>query len=229
MNNEELILQRLDSIESRLIPLADSIGSMNELKEDLTPLASNAVQLLIKELEDVESSFQLEDLRELAKQMLRSVRNITYSMKQMENIIDFVTTLEPLLRSSVPQIISYLDDMEQKGVFRIINATLGVRAKIAEAYSPEDIEKIGDGLVALLGLAKKITDPQALEFLEKIAEVPGQIDLASAKELGPLGLLWAGSSKEVKKGLGVMIELTKGMGRLKADTANGDTPSESSA
>jgi uncharacterized protein YjgD (DUF1641 family) len=229
MNNEELILQRLDSIESRLIPLADSIGSMNELKEDLTPLASNAVQLLIKELEDVESSFQLEDLKELAKQMLRSVRNITYSMKQMENIIDFVTTLEPLLRSSVPQIISYLDDMEQKGVFRIINATLGVRAKIAEAYSPEDIEKIGDGLVALLGLVKKITDPQALEFLEKIAEVPAQIDLASAKELGPLGLLWAGSSKEVKKGLGVMIELTKGMGRLKADTANGDTPSESSA
>ena len=228
MNNEELILQRLDSIESQLAPLADSIGSMMELKEDLTPLANNAVQLLIKELEDVESSFQLEDLRELAKQMLRSVRNITYSMKQMENIIDFVTTLEPLLRSSVPQIISYLDDMEQKGVFRIINATLGVRAKIAEAYSPEDIEKIGDGLVALLGLVKKITDPKALEFLEKVAEVPAQIDLASSKELGPFGLLWAGSSKEVKKGLGVMIELTKGMGRLKDSTANGDAPSESS-
>ncbi|MBW2538257.1 MAG: DUF1641 domain-containing protein [Deltaproteobacteria bacterium] len=229
MSNEELIMQRLDSIESKLSPLADSIKSMNELKEDITPLANNAVQLLIKELEDVESGFQLEDLMEMFKQMLRSVRNITYSLKQLESIIDFVTTLEPLLRSSVPQIISYLDELEQRGVFRIINATLGVRAKIAEAYSPEDIEKIGDGLVALLGLAKKITDPQALEFLEKVAEVPAQIDLASSKELGPFGLLWASSSKEVKVGLGVLIELTKGMGRLKTSTASGDAPSESSA
>ncbi len=229
MSNEELIMQRLDSIESKLSPLADSIKSMNELKEDITPLANNAVQLLIKELEDVESGFQLEDLIEMFKQILRSVRNITYSLKQLENIIDFVTTLEPLLRSSVPQIISYLDDLEQKGVFRIINATLGVRAKIAEAYSPEDIDKIGDGLVALLGLAKKITDPQALEFLEKVAEVPAQIDLANSKELGPFGLLWASSSKEVKEGLGVLIELTKGMGRLKTSTASGNAPSESSA
>ena len=229
MSNEELIMQRLDSIESKLSPLADSIKSMNELKEDITPLANNAVQLIIKELEDVESGFQLEDLIEMFKQILRSVRNITYSLKQLENIIDFVTTLEPLLRSSVPQIISYLDDLEQKGVFRIINATLGVRAKIAEAYSPEDIDKIGDGLVALLGLAKKITDPQALEFLEKVAEVPAQIDLASSKELGPFGLLWASSSKEVKEGLGVLIELTKGMGRLKTSTGSGNAPSESSA
>jgi uncharacterized protein YjgD (DUF1641 family) len=192
-------------------------------------LANKAVQLLIKELEDVESGFQLEDLMEMFKQMLRSVRNITYSLKQIENIIDFVTTLEPLLRSSVPQIVSYLDDLEQRGVFRIINATLGIRAKIAEAYSPEDIEKIGDGLVALLGLAKKITDPQALEFLEKVAEIPAQIDLASSKELGPFGLLWASSRKEVKEGLGVLIELTKGMGRLKTSTASGDAPSGSSA
>jgi hypothetical protein len=39
MTNEELILQRLDRIESQLAPLSDSMRSMNELKEDLTPLA----------------------------------------------------------------------------------------------------------------------------------------------------------------------------------------------
>jgi hypothetical protein len=58
MTNEELILQRLDRIESQLAPLTESVRSMNELKEDLTPLAGNAVKLLIRELLDVESSFQ---------------------------------------------------------------------------------------------------------------------------------------------------------------------------
>jgi len=229
MSNESLILERLDRIESRLAPLCESFESLSELKKDVTPLANNAFQHLISGLQDVESGFQLEDLARMIKQLFRSVRNITYSLKQLENIIDFVTTLEPLLKSSVPQMISYLDDMEQRGVFRIINATLGVRAKIAEVYSPEDIDQIGDGLVALLGLAKKITDPQSLAFLEKFAEVPSRLDLKGAKEVGPFGLLWAASGKEVKEGLGVLMELTKALGSLKSLDVREKTLSESAA
>lgn len=215
MDNEKLILERLERIEAQLAPLAKTTESVSELKEDITPLANHAIQLLIKELEDVESSFQLEDLLVLIKQLLRSVRNITFSLRQLANIIDFVTTLEPLLKSTVPQMINYLDDMEQRGVFRIINAALGVRAKIASAYTPEDIEKIGDGLVALLGLAKKITSPQTIAFLEGIAELPSRLDISQSKEVGPFSLMWTLRDKEVKEGLGVLMELTKGLGKLK--------------
>lgn len=224
MDNEKLILERLDRIEAQLAPLANTTASMKELKNDLTPLANHAVQLIIKELEDVESSFQLEDLLAMLKQLLRSVRDITYSLRQLANIIDFVTTLEPLLKSTVPQMINYLDDMEQRGVFRIISATLGVRAKIAESYTPEDIEKIGDGLVALLGLAKKMTSPQSIAFLEGIAEMPTKLDLTASKDVGPFGLIWALRNNEVKEGLGVLMELTKGLGKLKAGAAPGNAP-----
>ncbi len=215
MTNEELILERLDKIEAKITPLAESFKGVNELRDDLSPLANNAIQLMIKELEDVESSFQLEDLLEMFKRGLRSVRSITYAMGQLENILDFVTTLEPLLKSSIPQLINYLDDLEQRGVLRIINATLGVRAKIATAYSAEDIEQIGNGLVSLLGLAKKLTDPKTLALLETLTEMPAKLDLSTSKDVGPFGLLWAFSNKEVKEGLGVLLELTKGMGNLK--------------
>lgn len=215
MTNEELILERLDRIEAQLAPLADSFRSANEFKEDATPLANHAFQLMIKELEDVESSCQLEDLLELVKRLLRSVRSMSYALNQMENLIDFITTLEPLLKSSVPQLIHYLDDLEQRGVFRILNATLGVRAKIAATYTPEDIEQIGDGLVALLGLAKKMTEPQFLAFMETLADIPCQAELSTAKEVGPFGFLWTLGNKEVKEGLGVLVELTKSMGKLK--------------
>jgi uncharacterized protein YjgD (DUF1641 family) len=170
---------------------------------------------LIRELEDVESSFQLEDLMTLFKRSLRSVKHIIFALEQLENIVDFVTTIEPLLKSAVPQVINYLDDLEQKGVLRIITATLDVRAKIASAYTAEDIDQIGDGAVALLGLAKKLSDPNAADFLEKIAELPSKVDLAGAKPVGPFGMLGALSSKEARQGLGVLMELTKAMGSLK--------------
>ena len=215
MTNEELILERLDRIEAQLAPISQTAGGIKELREDLLPLSGQAFRLLIRELEDVESSFQLEDLLTLLKRSLRSVKHIIFTLEQLENIVDFVTTIEPLLKSAVPQVINYLDDLEQKGVLRIITATLDVRAKIASVYTAEDIEQIGDGAVALLGLAQKLSDPNAMAFLKKIADLPSKVDLDAAKPVGPFGMLGALSSKEARQGLGVLMELTKAMGALK--------------
>jgi len=215
MTNEELILERLDRIESQLAPIAVTAGGISELREDLIPLSGQAFRLLIRELEDVESGFQLEDLMALLKRSLRSIKHIIYSLEQLENIVDFTETIEPLLKSAVPQVINYLDDLEQRGVLRVITAMLDVRAKIAAAYSPEDIDEIGDGAVVALGLAKKLSDPKAVVFLEKMAALPSKVDLANAKPVGPLGMLSALGSKQAREGLGVLMELTKAMGELK--------------
>ena len=220
MTNEELILEKLDRIEAQLAPMVRTAMGMTELKEDVTPLLNLTVKQMIEELGDIESSFQLEDLLLLLKRLMRSTRNITFALNQLENIIDFVETVEPLMKSAVPQMINYLDDMEQRGVFRIIKATLDIRAKLATAYTAEDIDKIGDGVVALIGLTKKITDPHTIALLEKLAEVPAQLDLAGTKDVGPFGLLGALSSKEAKQGLGVMLELTKALGKLKQNGHN---------
>ncbi len=222
MTNEELILERLDHMEAQMAPLIETAKSVMELKNDLTPLVNSGVQQMITELQEVESSVQLEDLLDLGKQMLRSTRYVLYSLKQLQNVVDFITTVEPLMQSSVPQIISYLDELEQRGVLRILKSMLDVRAKVADAYTPEDVEEIGDGFVAMLGLAKKMSDPQTIAFLDKFAGLPASVDLSQAKDCGPFGLLSASSSKEVKQGLGVLMELTKAMGTLKG-SGNGDS------
>ncbi len=224
MTNEELILERLDRIEAQLAPITQTASGIKELREDLIPLSGQAFRLLIRELEDVESGFQLEDLMVLTKRFLRSIKHIVFTLEQLENIVDFVTTIEPLLKSAVPQAINYLDDLEQRGVLRIITSMLDVRAKIAAAYDPDDIDQIGDGAVAALGLAKKLSDPKASEFLEKIAELPSKVDLSGAKPVGPIGMLSALSSKEAREGLGVLMQLTKAMGDLKND-GNGSAES----
>ena len=215
MTNEELILERLDRIEAQLTPIAVTAGGIADLREDLIPLSGQAFRLLIRELEDVESGFQLEDLMVLLKRFLRSIKHIIFSLEQLENTVDFVTTIEPLLKSAIPQVINYLDELEQRGVLRVITSMLDVRAKIAAAYSPEDIDQIGDGAVVALGLAKKLSDPKAAEFLEKIAELPSKVDLANAKPVGPFGMLGALSNKQARDGLGVLMEITKAMGALK--------------
>jgi len=224
MTDEKQILERLDRIEAQLAPISQTATGLKEIKDDLIPLSGQAFRLLIRELEDVESSFQLEDLLALAKRFLRSTKHLQYSLAQLENIVDFVLTIEPLIKSAVPKIINYLDDLEQRGVLRIIQSTLDVRAKIAASYSPEDVEQIGDGLVAMLGVAQKLSDPRAHAFLKKMATLPSKVDLEGAKPVGPFGMLGALSSKQARQGLGVLIELTRAMGDLKNGGSSSAAP-----
>ena len=102
MNNEEIILQRLDRLEASLAPISETFKSVMELKDDVTPLINRGFKVLIEELQDVEAAFQLEDLFRLIKQGLRSIRNFSWSLEQLESLIDLLKTLEPLLKSTVP-------------------------------------------------------------------------------------------------------------------------------
>jgi len=149
-------------------------------------------------------------------------------MKTMDNIVEFVKDMEPLLKSAVPKVIESLDEMERNGVFRILKATLDLRSKVAAQYDADDIEKIGDGMVAIMGLAKKLADPKTLAFLEKAAALPGNVDLSKSREIGPMGLISASFNSEIKQGLGVLMELTKAMGKMK-DNGHSVTPASSIA
>jgi hypothetical protein len=215
MNNEEIILDRLNRLEQKIAPVADSARSIRELKEDLAPRVNEAVKALIVELADIEADFQLEDLLFLIKNGMRNVRNLTFTLDQLKNFIDFALIAEPLFKSTVPQIIYSLDELEKKGVFNLFTSFLDIVKKIAETYTAEDMKQIGDGLVKLLGVVKKLTTPEALDFLDNAAEIPSRVDLSRAQSVGPFGMLWAGGNQEVKDGLGVLLEMTRGLAALK--------------
>jgi len=221
MTNEELILKKLESLEAQIQPLVKNSQKLEELKNDLIPIGNHATALLIEQLTEIEAGFQLEDFLGLIKEAMRNTQNFIFALKQMANIIEFVNDLEPLLKSAVPQFISILADMEQKGVFRMYKATVELRKKMAAAFTPEDIEVMGDTLVKYLGLAKSLSDPQAIKALEQLSQVPSKIDLDNAKSVGVFGMLGAGFNPEISKGLGIMMELAKAMGRI--------TPAETQA
>lgn len=215
MDHAEVIIERLERIENKINPMADNARAIGELREELAPRVNEAVHALIRELADVEADFQLEDLLYFIKKVLRNLKNLNFTLDQLKNLIDFTVNVEPLLKSTVPQLIFYLDDLERSGVFRMLNTVIDVMKKIGGNYSQEDFEQIGAGMVRLAGSFKKLAEPQSIDFIERAAGLTGKIDLAGAKATGPFGLLWAFSGKEAREGLGVLVELTKGLAALR--------------
>ncbi len=215
-SKEDLLLERLDRMEGQLNTLVKAQQASAELKADLAPLMNSTVRLLIDELGVVESGFQLEDVFTLLKQVMRNLRKFSQAMEMMENLFELWDCMEPLMKSAVPNLINYMDNLERRGVLRTYAAMLEVRAKVAAHYDPEEIATMSDAFVLLLSMLKKLSDPQMIDFMNRILELPTSINLAEAKPLGPLGMLSAMGSKETRQGLGVAMELTKALGKLGA-------------
>jgi uncharacterized protein YjgD (DUF1641 family) len=232
--SEEEILARLKSIEDKiegvsrveeqLQDLGRSWENLRDLGRDLSLVIDPAVRNLTEELAEVESGFQLEDLLAFMKKVLPSLRYLTWSLEQMENLIDWWRDMEPLLKIAVPKFIDYMDELDQKGVFRMNGAILEMFTKIARTYSPEDIDAIGDGFVQMHGIVRKFGSPQVIRFMEHLADLPAQVDLDQVKPAGPLGMLWRLRSPECREGLGVMVELTRALGKLEPGNGRGGAP-----
>ena len=215
MTTEQMILDRLDRLESQIAPLTASAKALGELREELAPRVNEAVQALIVELADVEADFQLEDLLFLLKKMMRNIRNLSFALDQMKNLIDFALTAEPLLKSSVPQVISYLDDLEQRGVLRLLGTGMEVLKKVGASYSAEELQQTTDGVVRLAGILKKLTVPAALDLIDSAADLPTRVNVSGAQAVGPWGMLRSMGDPQVQQGLGVLLEFTKGLAALK--------------
>ena len=131
---------------------------------------SPSVKLLTEELAEVETGFQMEDILAMVKRLLLSFRHLAWALEQLENLIDWWHDLEPVLKVAVPHLIDKLDDLEQKGIFRINKAVINMYGKIAENYSPEDIDAMGDGFVRMHGIIKKLSEPAMIDFLEQFLQ-----------------------------------------------------------
>lgn len=216
---ESMILERLERLEAEVAPLAASARAVVELRAELAPRVNEAVQKLIAELADVESDFQLEDLLYLVKKLLRNIRNLNFVLDQTKNLIDFALTAEPLLKTTVPQLIGRLDELERLGVLRLLATGVEVLKRVAAAFTAEDLTRAVDGMVRLAEILKKATAPPALELLERAAELPARLDLAAARPVGLFGLLGALGDPRIREGLGVLLELTRGLASLKPASA----------
>lgn len=216
MTSDAMIAERLERLENQMAQMAATARAVGELRDELAPRVSEAIHALIGELADVEADFRLEDLILLVKKLMRNVRNLSFALDQLKNLIDFALTAEPLLKSSVPQFILQLDELERSGVLRLLNTGLEVLKRVGSTYTPEDVQQIADGAVRLVGVLRTLCSAESLALLEKAARIPGSVRLEQAEPIGLKSLVCALGDAQVRQGAGIALELTRGLARLKA-------------
>lgn len=200
MTNEERILKRLDALDEKMQFLSGRAESMQDLQETATPIIKDLLHnVLLKEMGEIQEHCELDDLLYLFKRLLLSVRDITWMLEQLENIIELWRTCEPMIKPTFLASIEKFDELDQKGVFASASALGSSLSTITEKYTPEEIGRMGDALVSIAGLLERV----------------GTVNLENSQRVGLLGMVGKLSTPESKQALGILSEILTAIGTEK--------------
>jgi len=134
-----------------------------ELKDDLTPVFSDLFQTAVKELDDVSAYFSSEDLIFLIKKLLRNTRTLIKLFEQLESMTDLIRDVLPLSKDVFDSVLEKADDLEKKGVFRLLKEGETVAENALEAYSAG--EWTAPEKISLFRLLKAMNQPEVKRSL----------------------------------------------------------------
>lgn len=196
MTNEELLLERLARIEERL----------------------EGVDRVEKQLEAFARPWEtLTDLgKDLSILMDPAARRLTEELVEVEigfQLEDFFALLKRLLPSlkyvswameQLENLVDWWADMEP-----ILKVAVPKMIDRLDVLEQQQVFKVFG----------KLFSGEMLQFMDRLAEVALATRLEEAKPVGPMGLLWQMRSPECRQGLGVLLELTRALERMRPESA----------
>lgn len=168
--------QKMDALTAQVQALTEHVQEQrrrqqewDELRADLTPVALDAYQVMVEQLNELEPYVQLEDLLFLLKRVARNTRNIEMLLDQVESVTDLAKDVTPILNDAVLMSVQQLDTMERRGYFRLMKEGQYVLDNIVDHFGPEDVRQLGDNAVTILTTVKQMTQPEIMGMMQNLA------------------------------------------------------------
>ncbi|NND84520.1 MAG: DUF1641 domain-containing protein [Acidimicrobiia bacterium] len=231
------VAQDTDRLEAKIDQLADQVAwiadevaaqrrrreSMEELTEDLMPIATRSLAAIGDELDEADIS--LEDLKRLLLKVASSASRFEALLDQLESVQELVADVAPMSTDAVASLTARAAEFEEKGYFTFIRQAGGIVDQIVTNYSEEDVAALGDNVVLILDTVKEMTQPDIMGLLRSTAtalhEQADQVEQGAEEVPSLFGLLSQMRDPQVRLGMQRALGMLKS---ISGDTPEGSTP-----
>lgn len=224
--------QKMDALAAQVQALTEHVQEQrrrqqewDELRADLTPVALEAYQVMVDQLNELEPYVQLEDLLFLLKRVARNTRNIEMLLDQVESVTDLAKDVTPILNDAVLMSVQQLDTLERRGYFRLLKEGQYVLDNIVDHFGPEDVRQLGDNAVTILTTVKQMTQPEIMGMMQNLAgglrmaeTQPEQVDTSFRSLFRQL------RDPQTRRGLAITLGMLRAVG-AEGPAGNGVTKS----
>ena len=141
----------------------------------------------------------------------RLERQLDRLLAAQERQQEFLEEMSPIAKAMMEAGTEKLAAAEEEGWFRFGNGAYGVAEAVVKHTSEDDLEQLQQGIVPILETVRHMTQPEVLKMLDEVASVIHRAD--ELKPVGALGLAGATTDEDVQRGIAVMIEILREIGR----------------
>jgi len=203
--------QKLDRLTDQVGHLYERTRAVEELKEEVMPLAKDGLAALQEELQDldVDGDQVVYLLRRLAQSTPRIIRVLDW----LEAVDTLADELEPLSKEVMAGAVARLQEMEEHGHLRLLRGGYDLLDRVATHYDQEDVDKLSHNIVHILDTIKGATQPEVLQVANNALSVIHEVEGGTPPKVGLWGLVRAMREPEVQEGLGVLLQLLRQVSR----------------
>ncbi len=212
------IADRTEALEAKVDALSEQVGflvaeaeaqgarrrRLEELTADAMPLATGAMERLSVELD--ETGVDTEAAIDLLRRVAANLDNLERMLVGLESALDLLDDAKGLASEAMDAATAKLDELDRKGYFTFLDASLGVVDQVVTNFSEDDVKALGDNVVLILETVKEMTQPEIMAVLYRMIEAIERQRLAIAAEPAEPPTLWqlakTARQPEVRRGLG---------------------------
>jgi len=188
-----------------------------ELVSDLTPIATQAFEMTIEQLEEVKEYVDLNDLLRLMKRLMRNGRNFDQLLNQLEAVKDLMDTVGPLSDEAFFKIVNTLAEMEEKGYFTFARGSKRILDNVVTSFTEDDVDRLGDNVVLILNTVKDMTQPEIMNFVRNTLLV-AEREVEKPVDISYRGLMRQMQDPAVRRGLALTMRVLQVIGSQKPVT-----------
>lgn len=210
-NQIALLHEKIDYLTQEIESQKRQRMELNELKDDMLPVANHLIKLTIDELAEIGSDFELEDLLFLVKRLLRSSRRLIVLLDQVDAIMDLGSEAGQIGRQAFNNTVEYLDHLERQGYFTFARGGWQILERIVQEFDEEDLQALGDNIVTILTTVRNLTQPEVLSLANNAITSIRDEPEGDGKAPSAWALIRELRQPEVRKGLARMLNLVKSL------------------
>jgi uncharacterized protein YjgD (DUF1641 family) len=184
MKAETNIQEQIDAINSKLDRVLEFVEhqhlkreEFDDLVEDVSLVAKDVFKNTVQTLDKAGIELDTCGLECLVVKVLRNMGTFMEMLDMLESFRDFLKDATPIFHQIGLDTVEKFHEFERKGYLDFIQQLGIIAEKFMQAFTAEDLRRIGQNMDQITGMLKNITDPDLLAALNRSSHALAEIKM----------------------------------------------------
>jgi uncharacterized protein YjgD (DUF1641 family) len=184
MKTETNIQEQIDLINSKLDRVLEFVEhqhlkreEFDDLMEDVSIVAKDVFKNTVQTLDKAGIELDTCGLECLLVKVLRNMGTFMEMLDLLESFRDFMKDVTPVFHQMGLDAVEKFHEFERKGYIDFVLQLGKTAEKFMQAFTAEDMRRLGDNIDQIAGMIRNITDPELLAALNRSTKALAEVKM----------------------------------------------------